>query len=198
MRESILERVFGKKTVKDIAPDELSTEKIKLSEEEKRIVSRIERLEEQKAKLFKEGVGEPSKRRKAIIARKIKEIDERVKELDRDHRETSKKIRTVDRLKRVREREDRLKEKGLWGTIARMTPAELEKYLIGEEAEKAGEKTRISEILEVLEEGAESYEGLEEEEDIKKIIEKMEEAGESGEIEEKYEELDKVVLKEEF
>ena len=198
MRESILEKIFGKKTVKDIAPDELSTEKIELSEKEKRIVSRIERLEEQKAKLFKEGVAEPSKRRKGITARKIKEIDERVKELDRDHRETSKMIRTVDRLKRVREREDRLKEKGLWGTIARMTPVELDRYLLGETVARAGEEKRIGEILGVLEEGAESYEGLEEEEDIKKIIEKMEEAGESGEIEEKYEELDKEVLKEEF
>lgn len=198
MRESILEKIFGKKTIKDIAPDELSTEKIKLSEEEKRIVSKIERLEEQKAKLFKEGVAEPSKRRKGITARKIKELDESVKEFDRDHRDISKNIRTVDRVKRVREREDRLKEKGLWSTIARMTPVELEKYLIGVTVARASEEARRDEILVVLEEGAESYEGLEEEEDIKKIIEKMEEAGETGEVEEKYEELDKEVLKEEF
>lgn len=198
MREGIFGRMFGKKTVKDIALDELSTEKIKLSEEEKRTVSKIERGEGQKAKLFKEGVGEPSKRKKAIIARKIKELDEQVKELDRDHRMISKKIRTVDRLIKVRKRESKLKEKGLWSTVAKMSPEELDEYLLGVSTEKAGEETRVGEILGVLEEGAESYETLEEEEDIEKIIEKMEEAGESGEIEEKYEEMDKDVLKEEL
>ena len=84
MRESILERIFGKKTLKDIASDELSTEKIKLREEEKQVVSRIERLEEQKAKLFKEGVGKQSKRRKAIIARK-KEIETEYKRWRSDY-----------------------------------------------------------------------------------------------------------------
>ena len=84
MRESILERIFGKKTLKDIAPDELSAEKIKLREEEKQVVSRIDRLEEQKAKLFKEGVGKHSKRMKAIIARK-KEIETEYKRWRRDY-----------------------------------------------------------------------------------------------------------------
>ena len=79
-----LDQILGRKGIDKVSMDELENEKIRLGVGEKRVVSRIENLEDDKAKLFREGTTGPSKRRKTILARKIKEKDEEVKDQDRD------------------------------------------------------------------------------------------------------------------
>jgi hypothetical protein len=192
-----LDQILGRKGIDKVSMDELENEKIRLGVEEKRVVSKIENLENDKAKLFREGTTEPSKRRKTILARKIKEKDEEVKDQDREHRKISKKLRAVERFVRVKKKEKKLKEKGLWQVIADMSPDELEDFLVGEETKSMKEEGRLNEVLGILEEEAGTYEVLDEEEDIKDIVSKMEEAAESKDIDEKYEEMERDVLKNE-
>jgi hypothetical protein len=195
---ALLDKLFGrKKSLKDLALNDLQEEKIRLEEQERRTHKTLEKLEEDKVKLFKQGAAEPSQRQKIIYARKIKELDEQAKEHDRKAALLSKQIRVVNRLVSMKRKENELKEAGLWSTIAQMDATELEAMLTDGKVSDEMAAGKVRQILDILETETEMSETLEEDADTMKLVELMEQAGESGKIDEKLAEAEEVLKKRE-
>ncbi|MCX7020586.1 MAG: hypothetical protein NTY46_16670 [Candidatus Sumerlaeota bacterium] len=177
-----------KKTVKDLAIPDLETERIRLEEEERRILARVEKAEDEKKRLFQKGASEASKRQKILIARKMKEIDEQARENEMRAGRISKQLRVVNRLIVIKRNEKKLKESNVWSTISSMSADELETMLTHEVVRDTAEAEKQRALLEVIEADPRMTQDLGEEEDVLKLVEKMEQAGESGEIDESYSE----------
>ena len=182
----LIDNFFGrKKTIKDLSLKELQEEKVRLEEQERRSNKRIETLEGDKGKLFKQGAGEAGKRQKLILARKIKELDEQTKSQDRKSSMLSKQIRVTNRLISMKRKESEFKQKGLWATISQMDATELEMMLTEGKVSDEMEATKVKQILDILEVETDMAESLEEDADTLALVALMEQAGESGQIDEK-------------
>ena len=112
--------ISRKKTIKDVTVAELETERIRLEEEERRVLTRLEKAEDEKKRLFQQGISEAGKRQKIIFARKMKEVDEQSKELDHRAGRISKQLRVVNRVAAIKRNERKLKESNIWSTISEM------------------------------------------------------------------------------
>ena len=64
-----------KKTIDSITVDELSMAKVKLEQEQQRVMRRVDELEKQKTQLDQQGRVEPSHRKQVLLAQKIQELE---------------------------------------------------------------------------------------------------------------------------
>jgi len=191
---SILDKLFGKKkTFKDLSLNDLQAEKVRLEEQERRTNKKIEKLEADKASVFKQGVSESSKRQQVILARKIKELDEQAKEEDRNSSTLSKQIRVVNKLVSMKRKETQLKKAGLWEFVSSMDIAEMDTMLTDGKVHDEMEREKLKEILGILETDTDMSETLDADPDTMRLVELMQQAGESGAIEEKLAEAEKVL-----
>lgn len=185
--------ISRKKTIKDVTVAELETERIRLEEEERRVLTRLEKAEDEKKRLFQQGISEAGKRQKIIFARKMKEVDEQSKELDHRAGRISKQLRVVNRVAAIKRNERKLKESNIWSTISEMSSEELETLLTADVVRDTAEGEKIKALLDVIEADPRATRELDEEEDVLRIVEMMEQAGESGEIDEKFNEASNVL-----
>jgi hypothetical protein len=193
---SIFDKIFGKKkTFKDLSLDELQTEKVRLEEQERRTNKKIEKLEADKAALFKEGASEASQRQQIILARKIKELDEQVKGEDHASATLSQQIRVVNKLVSMKRKENQIKAAGLWEFVSKMDIGEMDAMLTDGKVKDEVERSKLKEILGILETDTEMSETLQADPDTMKLVELMQQASESGAIEEKLAEAEKVLNK---
>lgn len=183
--------LFSRKgVIEKISPNDLQREKIRLQEEEKRNVSRIEKIDGQKRQVFTKGSSpEMSDRQRVILARKIKDLDTYIRQLDGENTRISLRLRTVDQILGVKQREQRLREKGLWKRLATMNPSKLEEELIRISTEQNLEHEQLEIINEILGTGPLAFEGIKEDEDVTRIVEMMRTAGETGQINEALESI---------
>lgn len=187
----ILGRLLGRRrTIKDIPSSQLQEEKIKLEEKEKQLINRLEKIEQQKADLFKKGASESSRQRRIVLGRKIKELDERINELSNKQKLASMQIRAVHRIITVKANEGVLKKKGLWSVVQKMTPEALEDWAAKAVVRDRAQAENLNRILETIGASPESYEVIEEEKDIMDVVRAMEKAGETGQVENEYERLE--------
>jgi hypothetical protein len=185
---------FGKKkTVTDLTAAELDTERIRLEEEERRIIARLQKVEDEKKRLFQQGTKEPAQRQKIVIARKIKEIDEQGRELDARASMISKQLRVVNRFASVQRNKKKLQESGVWSVISSMSAEELDGILTGEVVRETVDRDKVQALLDVIESDPRALHRPDEDEDILRLVEKMELASESGEIDERYSEVAEVL-----
>ena len=182
---------FWEKTVGDMSVDQLETERIKQQTEEKRRISQIESKEEKKKELFKQGAKESSIMKQAVIARQMKKLDADVKSLMGEQGILSKRIRLLNRLIRIKRNEAKLKEKGVWNAIKKMSAEELDTYVIRAKTDTEREKEILKNLLEVLEESPEECGLLDMEKDEREILKSFAEARETGNVDETFAELEK-------
>ncbi|MCG3196472.1 MAG: hypothetical protein GHCLOJNM_00947 [bacterium] len=193
----LLDSLLGKKkkTIKDFDIRQLDEEKIRLEEEEKRLIKKLNKAEGDKAALFKEGSGKEAKREKIIFARKIQEVDDQAKEINSRLSMISKQLRIVHRLRTVRQNEQRLKETGIWSSIMSMDPVELDAYITDQKTKQAHERERANSILSIFTDDDTYGEELAEDRETMELVRLMEQAGESGHIEEKFSEAEDILNK---
>lgn len=185
---------FGKKrTIADLGTDELTGERIKLEEEERRVLAKLKKAEEEKKRLFQQGTKETSQREKVILARKIKEVDEQAREWNTQANMISKRVRLLARLISVQRHKNELKKDGLWAEISKMSPDQLEQMFININVDDEKEREKMNRLMEVIEANPRTSMDLDEDADVLKIVEKMEQASESGEIEEKFSEISPIL-----
>jgi hypothetical protein len=147
----------------------------------------IQRLEEEKKKLFRQGIGK-STIEKMLLAEKIKDLDMEVKVKMKEYSRLMKQRRALSNLIRLKEWEGRLKERGVWDKIASTEPDKLIEMLSKVKFEEAQLDKNIEKINEILGETMETVEVTGETREILELWEKVE-AGELApeEIEEKLE-----------
>ena len=178
-----------KKTVNDLTRAELDTERIRLEEEERRVLARLQKTEDDKKRLFRQGADETSQRQRIVVARKIKEIDEQSRELNVRASMISKKLRVVNRLSSIQRNKRQLKEKGLWKIIGGMSAEELDVMLTEQVVRDSEEQQKVQALLDVIAADPRLSQSLDEDEDVLRLAEKMEQASESGMLDETFSEV---------
>ncbi len=182
-----------KRTVTDLTSAELDAERIRLEEEERRVLARLQKTEDEKKRLFQQGATEKSQRQRIVVARKIKEIDEQGKELDGRANIISKQLRVVNRLSSVQRNKKKLQESGVWSVISRLSAEELDGLLTGAVVDETVTRDKIQALIDVIEADPRATRTLDEDEDVLALVEKMEQASESGAIEEKFSEVSEML-----
>ncbi|PIZ32144.1 MAG: hypothetical protein COY41_01580, partial [Candidatus Altarchaeum sp. CG_4_10_14_0_8_um_filter_32_851] len=133
MKMGILNMLLGRKNINDISMEELENEKIRLTVEEKNLLSKKDKIIEIAEKLLQEDAKAISEMEKKVIKRKLSEKDNEIKDIKEKLEEISQKISVVDAFIRLKKEEKKLIEKGLWQVISKMSMRELEDTLVKKE-----------------------------------------------------------------
>jgi len=162
--------------IESVSKEELERELVKIESQAQVLMKEIQRLEEEKKKLFRQGIGK-STIEKMLLAEKIKDIDMEVKVKLKEYNRLMKQRRAISNLIRLKQWEDRLKEKGIWDKIAKTEPDRLIEMLSKVKFEEAQLDRNLDKINEILGETMEPVEVTGEAREILELWEKVE-AGE--------------------
>ncbi len=168
--------MFGRKPwIEKVKIDDLEKERLQIDNQILLLTKEIKKLENQKKRLFREGIGK-SDIEKLLIAEKIKDIDADIKMKVREYNKLMKQRRALSNLIRLKQWESRLKERGIWEKIKSIEPEKLMQVLTTVEFEEAQFDKNIDKINEIL--GAEftRVEVDESTKEIMKLWEKVEKA----------------------
>ena len=168
--------MFGRKPwIEKVKIDDLEKERLQIDNQILLLTKEIKKLEDQKKRLFREGIGK-SDIEKLLIAEKIKDIDADIKMKVREYNKLMKQRRALSNLIRLKQWESRLKERGIWEKIKSIEPEKLMQVLTTVEFEEAQFDKNIDKINEIL--GAEftRVEVDESTKEIMKLWEKVEKA----------------------
>ncbi|PKP60342.1 MAG: hypothetical protein CVT88_03435 [Candidatus Altiarchaeales archaeon HGW-Altiarchaeales-1] len=149
---NILNVLLGRKSIDNISMDELENEKIRLSVEEKNLLSKKDKIIEVVEKLLQEDAKAISEMEKGVIKRKLKEKDNEMRDRKIKLEEISQKILVVDGFIRIKKEEKKLKEKGLWQVISKMSMRELEETIVKREIKDDERKEMLKNILSMVDE----------------------------------------------
>ena len=169
---------FGdrKQTLEDLSLDEMRKEKIRLDQEEKKLMLRLDQIEEQKKKVFLMGREEPSERKKMVLARKFKELDVQAKSMERNLQYFSKQLRIINGFMNLKENRRILQESGLTAIISNMDLQELQIYVDQASIDGTFQLEKLQEVLGTLEEGSSITGEIPEDRDVTEVYRMMEAA----------------------
>ncbi|OIQ05619.1 MAG: hypothetical protein AUK59_03205 [Candidatus Altarchaeum sp. CG2_30_32_3053] len=146
----ILNMLLGRKNINDISMEELENEKIRLTVEEKNLLSKKDKIIEIAEKLLQEDAKAISEMEKKVIKRKLSEKDNEIKDIKEKLEEISQKISVVDAFIRLKKEEKKLIEKGLWQVISKMSMRELEDTLVKKEIKDEERSDMLKDILSIV------------------------------------------------
>ncbi len=162
--------------IETVSREELERELMKIESQAQVLMKEIQRLEEEKKKLFRQGIGK-STIEKMLLAEKIRDIDMEVKVKLREYNRLMKQRRAIANLIRLKQWEGRLKERGIWDKIAKTEPDKLIEMLSKVKFEEKQLDKNLDKINEILGETLEPVEVTGETKEIMELWEKVE-AGE--------------------
>jgi len=142
--------LLGRKGIDNISMDELENEKIRLTVEEKNILSKKDKIIETVEKLLQEDAKAISEMEKGVIKRKLKEKDNEMKDIKIKLEEISQKMLVIDGFMRIKKEEKKLKEKDLWQVISKMSMRELEDTIVKREIKDEKRSDMLKEILSII------------------------------------------------
>jgi hypothetical protein len=179
---AFLSGLFGKKkrTIEDVSLDELTLAKVKLEQEQDRVMRRVSDLEKQKEALFQQGVNEPSKRRQLLLAQKIQELELQARNYDKNLAAFSKQLRVVNGVVFLKENRKSWEDTPLGQIMGNMDLGELEAFVDQATANNVFQMEKFERLLGSMEE-AEGFGGGEEmDADVAQILNAMQQAREAG------------------
>ena len=187
----------AKAGLQDVSLDELRREKIRFDQEERKMLARLREVEEQKRKLFEEGVRNASEREQRVLARRIKEVDVEAGNMDRMLQAISKQMRIINGLIQVKERYRVLAESGISGILKDIDLQDLIIYIDKASVDGEFHMDKFDEVIRALEEADASRTEYNEESDVLDIMRAMQQAREAGDspeaLESHYEELSRTM-----
>jgi len=169
---------FGdrKQTLEDLSLDEMRKEKIRLDQEEKKLMLRLDQIEADKKKVFLMGREEASERKKMVLARKFKELDVQAKSMERNLQYFSKQLRIINGFMNLKENRRILQESGLTAIISNMDLQELQIYVDQASIDGTFQLEKLQEVLGTLEEGSSITGEIPEDRDVTEVYRMMEAA----------------------
>ncbi len=165
-----------KKSIDKVSMDELRREKIRLTQEESRMTSQMEKLERQKQELFAKGKDEPAQRQQMIIARKIKELDVQAKNSDKMLRMISSQVRALNGFVQLKENQRFLKERGVSSLIGKIDLPRLQHLVEDASVEGQLQMDKLANMVTTLEESERLVGVGAEDSDTLAIVSAMQEA----------------------
>lgn len=188
------------KSLDDLPLDDLRREKIRLDQEEAKLIRDVEKVEAQKKDLFQKGVNESSQRQQMIVARKIKELDAQAKNMDRQLEFLSRQLRIVNGFMQLKENQRYLKESGLIGVLGKIDLEELQEYVDKASIDGGFQMDKFAAILGTMEEGQQVLGQPQADEDVMEIVRLMQQAKEAQSspesVEESFKQVGQVLSKE--
>lgn len=177
-----LSELFGKKEpaqaaqgptiprLDDLSGDDLARERIRLEQEEKKLLQAVGQIESEKRAVFEQATKESSVRRQRIMARKIKELDTKARNVDRNLRVVSQQLRIINGFIQVKENKRIWEQSGLWSQISQMDLTDLEAYVTDAMIEGSFNTDKFGNIIRTLE-GTEGFvEEMAEDPDVNAIL----------------------------
>lgn len=179
---ALLDNLFGrrKKTIAAITLDELTMARVKLEQEQERVMRRVTELEKEKERLFQQGVSEPSKRKQLLIAQKIQELEFQAKNYDKNLAAYQKQMRVLNGLIFLKENRKSWEQTAVGQILGNMDLAELEGFVDQATANNVFQMDKFERLLGSLEEAGEFGEREELDEGVAQILAEMQRAREAG------------------
>jgi hypothetical protein len=173
---------LGPVKLEDVKLDDLKREKVRLDQEERKLLSDIRDIESQKQKLFQDGVQNVSQREQIVLARRIKELDVQAANMDRMLQSISKQTRTLNGLVQIKERFRLNTESGLASMLTNLDLSELVTYIDTASVDGEFHMTKLDDILRAMEQAEAVSPQYSEDNDVLEIVKQMQMARETGEI----------------
>jgi len=170
----------AKASLNDVTLDDLRREKIRFDQEERKMLARLREVEDQKRKLFEEGVKNASEREQRVIARRIKEMDVEAGNMDRMLESISKQTRIINGLIQVKERYRVLAESGISTLLKDIDLQDLIIYIDKASVDGEFHLDKFDELLNALEENDNISPAFKEDKDISEIMKAMQQAREAA------------------
>lgn len=194
-------KLFGKsKSLDDLPLDDLRREKIRLDQEEAKVIREVEKIEGQKKDLFLKGKDESSQRQQMIIARKIKELDAQAKNMDRQLEFLSRQLRIINGFMQLKENQRYLRESGLIGVLGKIDLEHLQEYVDKASIDGGFQLDKFAAILGTMEEGQQVLGQPQQDDDVMEIVRLMQQAKEAEaspeSVEESFKQVGQVLGKE--
>lgn len=168
-----------KTSIDQVDPEELRRERIKLEQNENRMMREIELVEQQKEDFFRKGVDGGSQRQKLQIARKIKELDAQVKAKDKQLALISKNLRVLSGLAQIKDNQNLLADLGVSGLVSTMDLEQIQDYVERATVEGQFQMERFAGLLDAIDSGDDLDALKAEDADTRAILEAMQLAGQS-------------------
>jgi len=169
-----------KASLEDIKLDDLKREKVRLEQEERKMLADLRELETQKRKLFEDGVRNASEREQRVIARRIKELDLQAQNSDRMLQAISKQMRIINGLVQVKERSRLNAESGLTSVIQGIDLGDLITYIDKASVDGEFHMNKFDELLRVMEHADAISPQYSEDQDVLDIVKEMQLAREAA------------------
>ena len=190
-----VEAPLKKARLEDLQLDDLRREKIRLDQEERKMLARLKEVEKQKRQLFQEGVQNASEREQRVIARRIKEADVEAANMDNMLRMISKQMRVLNGLTQLKERSRLAAESGLNSIVSSIDLQELIMYIDKASVDGEFNLGKFDDVLNALEEADSLSPEYREDGDVQEIMRAMQQAREAADspeaIEERYTEMER-------
>jgi hypothetical protein len=191
-----------KRSIEDVGEDELRIERIRLEQEENKLIKRVEELESQKKQYFVKGKDESSPRQQRIIAGRIKEVDVQARNFDKTLQLLSQQKRVIIGFLSIKENQRQLTELGLSSVISKLDLADLRAYVERATVNGDFQIEKLRDILNALEDREGMAKDIAVDEDIEEIVRmfqetKAAEAENPAATEEALKRLDRVLAPEE-
>ncbi len=171
-----------KKTIASLSLDDLSLAKVKLEQEQDRVMRRVTDLEKEKDKLFQQGVGEASKRQQLLLAQKIQELEFQARSYDKNLAAYQKQIRVLNGMIFLKENRQSWEESPVGQILGSMDLTELEGYVDAATANNVFQMDKFEKILGALEEGDEFDKPADMDEGVADIMAQMQRAREATSV----------------
>lgn len=181
---AFLDTIFGKrkKTIGAIGLDDLTMAKVKLEQEQERVMRRVADLEKDKEKLFQQGVNEASKRRQQLLAQKIQELEFQAKSYDKNLAAFQKQMRVLNGLIFLKENRQSWEETAVGQILGNMELGELEGFVDQATANNVFQMDKFERLLGSLEDSGEFSDREELDEGVAQIMAEMQRAREAGSV----------------
>jgi len=180
-------------TLEDLKLDDLRREKVRLEQEERKMLARLRDVEGKKRQLFEEGISQASDREQRVIARRIKELDVRAANMDRMLQAISKQMRIINGLLQVKERTRVMAETGISKLLSDIDLGDLIVYVDQASVDGEFHMNKFDDLLGILEEADSLSPEFREDQDVLEIMEAMQAAREAADnpeaLDERYEEF---------
>ena len=169
----------AKTSLDDLSLDDMRREKIRLDQEERKMLARLREVEGQKRNLFEEGVRNASEREQRVVARRIKELDVEAASMDRTLQAISKQTRIINGLLQVKERYRFMAESGVSGLLKDIDLQDLIIYIDKASVDGEFHLDKFDELIRALEEAEAVAPGFKEDKDVQDIVLQMQKAREA-------------------
>jgi membrane protease subunit (stomatin/prohibitin family) len=183
----------------DIPLDDLKREKVRLDQRERTMISEIQDIETEKRKLFEEGVRNNIQREQRIIARHIKELDQRAQNMDRMLQTISKQMRILSGQVTLKERSRIMAESGIASVLKTIDLQDLVVLIDLASVDGEFQEEKFDDLLRALEGSGAHTPEISEDEDVLQIMREMQMASEAADspetVEERLKEMERATLK---